>query len=75
MRTVQVLLLQKTYSRPYSEAIWAKEWSTDKTKLNSSTQDSSSQAGTAIVLNHSNLESGPTRIDYDGRVIAAEIRH
>ena len=73
---VQVLCLQKTYSQPRDELKWQNEWGTENQAVfNSNTETSrKTDAGTAILLNHSLLKFGTVRKDSEGRILTAEIR-
>ena len=73
---VQFLCLQETYSQPHDEQKWQNEWG-DKNQaiFNSNAEiNRKTDAGTAILLNHSLLKFGIIRKDSGGRILAAKIR-
>ena len=73
---VHVLCLQETFSKPQNETVWQMDWG-DKNQavFNSNAEISrKTDAGTAILLNHPNLQFGNIRKDSGGRILTAEIR-
>ena len=71
-----VLCLQETYSKPQDESVWQMDWG-DKNQavFNSNAEISrKTDAGTAILLNHSSLQFGNVRKNNGGKILTAEIR-